>query len=149
MCGITGYLNLKKGQLPQQDILRRMNACLIHRGPDDEGYYFGNHVALAHRLLSIIDLVSGRQPIFNEDGSIAIVFDGEIYNFAEIRKELETTGRHRFATNSDTETIVHLYEEEGEQCLQKLNGMFAFALWDERRERLFCARDRMGQKPFY
>lgn len=149
MCGITGYLNLNKGQLPPQDILRKMNASLTHRGPDDEGYYFGNYVALAQRRLSIIDLAGGHQPIFNEDGSIAIVFNGEIYNFADIRKELETTGRHRFATNSDTEAIIHLYEEEGERCLDKLNGMFAFALWDGRRQRLFCARDRMGQKPFY
>jgi asparagine synthase (glutamine-hydrolysing) len=149
MCGITGYVHLERGTLPPRDVLRKMNDSLAHRGPDDEGYYFGDFVALGHRRLSIIDLASGHQPIYNEDGSVVIVFNGEIYNFADIRRELEATGRHHFNTHSDTETIVHLYEEEGELCLRKLNGMFAFVIWDARRELLFCARDRMGQKPFY
>ncbi len=149
MCGITGFANLEKGALPPKNLLREMNNTLTHRGPDDEGYYFGDFVALAQRRLSIIDLAGGHQPLFNEDESIAIVFNGEIYNFPKLRAELESTGRHRFATNTDTEVILHLYEEEGEFCLRRLNGMFAFALWDSRRQRLFCARDRMGQKPFY
>jgi len=149
MCGITGIINLEKGPLPFPKILYEMNRALTHRGPDDEGYHFGDYVALGQRRLSIIDLTSGHQPLYNEDGSLVIVFNGEIYNFQELRKELEAAGRHCFSTHTDTEVILHLYEEMGEQCLEKLNGMFAFALWDSKRERLFCARDRMGKKPFY
>ena len=126
-----------------------MNATLAHRGPDDEGYHYDPPVALAQRRLSIIDLAGGHQPLYNEDRSIVIVFNGEVYNFPELRKELEATGRHRFATNTDTEVVLHLYEEKGEKCLESLNGMFAFVLWDGGNKRLLCARDRMGQKPFY
>ena len=147
MCGITGYAKLDMQNLPPEKVLREMNRLLTHRGPDDEGYFIDDYVALAQRRLSIIDLSGGRQPIFNEDKSIAIVFNGEIYNFPELKKELEKN--HRFLTNSDTEVIVHLYEETGEKCLERLNGMFAFCLWDANRNRLFCARDRMGQKPLY
>jgi len=149
MCGITGILNLKKGELPSRSILQEMNRSLSHRGPDDEGYYFSDPIALAQRRLSIIDLAGGHQPLFNEDRSLAIVFNGEIYNFPDLRAKLEKTGGHQFSTNTDTEVILHLYEEEGVECLKHLNGMFAFALWDSAKKRLFCARDRMGQKPFY
>lgn len=149
MCGITGILNLDGAPLPPQSVLQGMNRSLSHRGPDDEGYFFGDHVALAQRRLSIIDLAGGHQPLFNEDGKIVIVFNGEIYNFQDLRRKLEATGRHRFATNTDTEAILHLYEDEGELCLRRLCGMFAFVLWDGRRRRLFAARDRMGQKPLY
>lgn len=125
-----------------------MAAAIVHRGPDDEGFYFKNHVALGMRRLSIIDLAGGHQPISNEDGSVWVVFNGEIYNFQELRQQLIARG-HQFKTNSDTETIVHLYEEYGDELLQHLNGMFGFALWDERRQRLLVARDRMGEKPLY
>jgi asparagine synthase (glutamine-hydrolysing) len=125
-----------------------MMDVLRHRGPDDAGRYQDEHVALGHRRLSIIGLESGRQPIGNEDGSIQIVFNGEIYNWAELRESLEASG-HRFATDTDTETIVHLYEEHGVDCLRLLRGMFAFALWDASRRRLFLARDHLGQKPLY
>jgi len=126
-----------------------MNRTLTHRGPDDEGYHYQGFTGLAQRRLSIIDLSGGHQPLYNEDDSICIVFNGEIYNFPEIRRELEASGRHRFSTHSDTEVILHLYEDMGEKCLERLNGMFALVLWDGRKERLFCARDRMGQKPLY
>ncbi|MBN1902866.1 asparagine synthase (glutamine-hydrolyzing) [Candidatus Sumerlaeota bacterium] len=149
MCGFTGIINLDKGSLPPRDVLHKMNRSISHRGPDDEGYYFGEYAALGHRRLSIIDLAGGHQPVYNEDSSLVIVYNGEIYNFKSLRKNLEETGRHHFSTNSDTEVILHLYEEEGEGCLRHLNGMFSLALWDARNERLFCARDRMGQKPLY
>jgi asparagine synthase (glutamine-hydrolysing) len=121
---------------------------MIHRGPDDEGIYTAAHIGLGERRLSIIDLASSAcPPLSNEDRTLWLVFNGEIYNFQELRKQLQEHG-HRFATNGDTEAIVHLYEDEGVACLQKLRGMFAFALWDKRREILFCARDRLGKKPF-
>jgi asparagine synthase (glutamine-hydrolysing) len=131
-----------------------MCATLAHRGPDDEGVHLADfpseagrgRVALGNRRLSIIDLPGGHQPMSNEDGSIWITFNGEIYNFQEIRRRLRS--RHRFKTNSDTEVIIHLYEERGPECLQELRGMFAFAIWDGRQKRLFCARDRLGKKPF-
>ena len=130
-----------------------MAATLRHRGPDDEGYYLeryddGVSVGLGFRRLAIIDLESGNQPIGNEDGSVQVVFNGEIYNFRELRRELEAGG-HRFATNADTEVLVHLYEHLGHACVERLNGMFAFALWDERRRELLLARDRFGKKPLY
>jgi asparagine synthase (glutamine-hydrolysing) len=127
---------------------------LVHRGPDEEGLYLNERaptrasIALAHRRLSIIDLSSGQQPLSNEDGTVWIVFNGEIYNFQELKPELLARG-HTFRTNSDTEVIVHAYEEWGVDCLPRLNGMFAFAIWDERRQRLFMARDRLGKKPLY
>ncbi len=143
MCGICGTYNLI-----DKDLLTRMCGAISHRGPDDEGHYYGSDVMLGMRRLRVIDLNSGNQPIFNEDRSIAVVFNGEIYNFKENRKYLEDRG-HKFYTNSDTETIVHLYEELGDRCLERLRGMFAFALWDTGRKRLFLARDRIGIKPLY
>ena len=125
-----------------------MCETVIHRGPDDKGIYTAPHIGMGQRRLSIIDLDPGAcPPLANEDSTVWLVFNGEIYNFQELRKQLQGRG-HRFATNSDTEVIIHLYEDEGTACLQKLRGMFAFALWDKRREILFCARDRMGKKPF-
>lgn len=128
--------------------VRRMCAQLRHRGPDDEGYYLGDRVALGMRRLSIIDLPGGHQPISNEDRSIWVVFNGEIYNYRELRQELEQRN-HQFSTSSDTEVLVHLYEDFGDECVSRLRGMFAFALWDDRRQRLLLARDRLGIKPLY
>ena len=136
-----------------RDVLTQMTRVLHHRGPDDEGFYLASYedrlsVGLGFRRLSIIDLDTGNQPISNEDGSLQVVFNGEIYNFRELRSELESRG-HRFATSADTEVIVHLYEEHGPACVERLNGMFAFALWDEPERRLLLARDRFGKKPLY
>lgn len=125
-----------------------MAACLEHRGPDAEGYFIGDHVALGHRRLSIIDLATGQQPLFNEDRTVCVIFNGEIYNYQQIKTDLAARG-HVFATNSDTETIVHAYEEWGEDCVLKFNGMFAFCIWDSRSETLFIARDRLGEKPLF
>lgn len=153
MCGIAGLIVGRQVQ-GATDILRRMTDAIAHRGPDDEGFYQGvtgdSHyfVGLGHRRLSIIDLNTGHQPIGNEDGSVQIVFNGEIYNYRELRKELIARG-HGFATSSDTETIVHAYEEYGEACLQRFRGMFAFAIWDAKHQRLFLARDRYGKKPLF
>jgi asparagine synthase (glutamine-hydrolysing) len=147
MCGICGKL-IYKDTIPLPDSIRASCNTIVHRGPDDEGIYTGPHIGLGQRRLSIIDLAPGAcPPLTNEDSTVWIVFNGEIYNFQELRKQLQKRG-HRFATKSDTEVIIHLYEDEGVACLQKLRGMFAFALWDKRREILFCARDRMGKKPF-
>jgi len=143
MCGIAGGF----GTDIDSNLLKRMCDKIQHRGPDDEGYHFEDNVALGVRRLSIIDLETGGQPIHNEDETIWLVFNGEIFNYVELRQELEA--RHRFYTKSDTEVIVHLYEEMGERCLDKLNGMFALALWDRRNRRLFLARDRIGVKPLY
>lgn len=148
MCGICGIFRLGPEAPVNGELLRTMNTTLAHRGPDDEGYYVGGPVGLAMRRLSIIDLDGGRQPIANEDESIRIVFNGEIYNYPELRSDLIAAG-HRFTTNSDTEVIVHLYEDMGEECVTRLNGMFAFALWDYPRKRLFLARDRLGIKPLF
>ena len=151
MCGIAGIFNYRLGLRPVDgDVLRRMCGLMKHRGPDDEGYYLSrdSSVGLGMRRLAIIDLSTGRQPIHNEDESIWLVLNGEIYNFKELRKDLESRG-HRFYTNTDTETIVHLYEDYGTGCVGKLRGMFAFALWDEREKKLFIARDRVGKKPLY
>ena len=125
-----------------------MNDRIHHRGPDDDGTFVSGNVALAMRRLSIIDLATGKQPIANEDGTVHVVFNGEIYNYLELRSELQSRG-HELSTRSDTETIVHLYEDYGRQCVRHLRGMFAFALWDERRRRLLLARDRLGIKPLY
>jgi asparagine synthase (glutamine-hydrolysing) len=144
MCGICGHFN-PSGVLSED--LHRMTSALRHRGPDGQGIFQENGIGLGHRRLSIIDLDGGRQPMSNEDGSIWITFNGEIYNFEEIRKGLE--GRHRFASRCDTEVILHLYEEKGEKCLDDLRGMFAFALYDLRHRKLFLARDHLGQKPLY
>jgi asparagine synthase (glutamine-hydrolysing) len=145
MCGICGFV--AGGQLVSAD-LERMCRALAHRGPDDEGFFFDGQVGLANRRLSVIDTVAGHQPIGNEDGSVQLVFNGEIYNYRDLRAELQAAG-HRFSTQSDTEVLVHLYEERGRECIEKLRGMFAFALWDSRRSELFLARDRLGQKPLF
>ncbi|MBI4271484.1 MAG: asparagine synthase (glutamine-hydrolyzing) [Candidatus Rokubacteria bacterium] len=130
------------------DEVRAMCAPLVHRGPDEDGFYVGTGIGLGMRRLRIIDLATGRQPVANEDGTVRVVFNGEIYNFRELRAELEARG-HSFSTATDTEAIVHLYEDYGTRCVTKLRGMFAFALWDERRRRLLLARDRLGIKPLY
>lgn len=148
MCGICGILYSGVSQNVDRAILERMNRQIVHRGPDDEGFFVDGNVGLAMRRLSIIDLKTGHQPLSNEDESLWIVFNGEIYNHAELRAELERRG-HRYRTRSDTETIVHLYEQHGRDCVKYLRGMFAFAIWDCRRKTLFAARDHLGIKPFY
>jgi asparagine synthase (glutamine-hydrolysing) len=147
MCGICGTVNLR-GQLAEAAILTSMRERLHHRGPDEAGQYISGGVGLAMRRLSIIDLAGGSQPIYNEDHTVAIVFNGELYNFPILRPRLEALG-HRFYTNSDTEVVVHAYEQWGLDCLAEFNGMFAFALWDSRTQRLVMARDRLGIKPLY
>lgn len=148
MCGICGRLNLDVGAPVGRECVTAMLDTIRHRGPDDDGVYLNSHVGLGHRRLSIIDLSTGHQPLSNEDGTIWIVFNGEIYNYQELRRLLLSKG-HAFTTTSDTEVIVHLYEEFGVECLQKLRGMFAFAIWDNRSQTLFVARDRLGIKPLY
>jgi asparagine synthase (glutamine-hydrolysing) len=147
MCGICGVMSLDDTR-PDIAVVQRMADSIVHRGPDGDGFYSDSEIALGHRRLSIIDLTTGDQPIFNEDQSIAIVFNGEIYNYRELRKELIKKG-HRFRTTGDTEVIVHLYEERGIDCVRDLNGMFAFAIWDARQHQLFLARDPLGEKPLY
>src|SRR5437867_1164328 len=148
MCGIAGRFNFDATEPIDRDRLVAMTTAVAHRGPDAEGYYVGPGIGLGHRRLSIIDLATGDQPLANEDQSIRIIFNGEIYNFVEIRRELEQAG-HRFRTHSDTEAIVHAYEEWGEHAVNRFRGMFAFALWDEPRRRLLLARDRVGVKPLH
>ena len=149
MCGICGIVTLSPdARLPAPDVIKRMTDLLKHRGPDDEGFHFDPAAALGHRRLSIIDLAGGHQPIANEDETRFIVFNGEIYNHREIRAALEKKG-HRYRTASDTETILHLVEEEGVEGLNRMNGMWAFAVWDFPRRRLLLARDRLGIKPVY
>jgi asparagine synthase (glutamine-hydrolysing) len=145
MCGIVGIVNANSRAV-EPDVLARMNGAIRHRGPDEDGFYLKENVGLAMRRLAIIDLAGGRQPIFNQDRTKAIVFNGEIYNFQELRQELEKRG-HEFYTHCDTEIIVHLYDRYGADCVQHLRGMFAFAIWDEREKSLFIARDRVGKKP--
>ncbi len=147
MCGICGILNKKEEKI-NFEILKKMNETLKRRGPDDEGFYIEDNIGLAMRRLSIIDLEGGKQPIFNEDKSICVIFNGEIYNFVELREELIKKG-HFFKTKSDTEVIVHLYEEKGENFPEYLNGMFAIALWDKRKKKLILTRDIAGEKPLY
>ncbi len=150
MCGIAGFV--ANGETPpvaeRTVVLDRMCRSLVHRGPDDQGMMVEGPVSLGMRRLSIIDLVGGHQPISGEDGTVTIVFNGEIYNFRDLQRQLETRG-HTFRTRSDTEAIVHLYEEYGASCVDHLNGMFAFAIWDDRNRKLFIARDRTGEKPLY
>ena len=148
MCGICGVFSLKSGRPVERDLLEAMTRTMIHRGPDDEGYYLGHGVGLGHRRLSILDLVSGQQPLANEESGVTVVFNGEIYNWRELRRDLEEKG-HRFRTRSDTEVIVHAYEEYGDSWVEKLNGMFALAIWDSARRQLILARDRTGIKPLY
>jgi len=154
MCGIVGFLTSRTVDIPDYEVLRSMRESLAHRGPDDRGEYIrslddkGPFVFLGHRRLSIIDLTSGHQPLSNEDGTVWVILNGEIYNFRELREELKGRG-HQFHTRSDTEVIAHAYEEYGEDCLKHLNGMFAIGIWDEFGKRLILARDRLGKKPLY
>ena len=145
MCGIAGFVNAN-GNTADRSILEQMNQAIVHRGPDEDGFYIYENVGLAMRRLSIIDVASGQQPIHNADKTKWIVFNGEIYNYQELRADLEKRG-HRFYTKSDTETVVHLYDEYGVDCLRHLRGMFAVAIWDEKDKSLFLARDRVGKKP--
>jgi len=148
MCGIAGIFNLRGRGDVDRPLLRRMTEILGHRGPDGDGFHFGAGIGLGHRRLAIVDLATGDQPLFNEDGTVCVVFNGEIYNFQSLMAQLTALG-HVFKTRCDTEVIVHAWEEWGEACLDRFNGMFAFALWDSRREALFLARDRLGEKPLY
>jgi len=148
MCGICGFIRDSGLESCDLETLKKMNQAIYHRGPDDEGYFVEHNVALGVRRLSIIDLFRGHQPIYNENGMILIIFNGEIYDFKELRINLEKRG-HRFSTNTNTEVIVHLYEDFGFDCLKKLNGMFAFAIYDKTEDLLFIARDRLGIKPLH
>lgn len=148
MCGICGIITRKPLAPQQAEAVARLNTLLQHRGPDGEGVIRADHLCLAMRRLSIIDLTTGAQPLYNEDRSLALICNGEVYNFVELRKDLEARG-HRFATRSDCETILHLYEDHGDDCVQHLRGMYAFALWDAKKRRVLLARDRMGEKPLY
>jgi asparagine synthase (glutamine-hydrolysing) len=147
MCGITGAMYFEDRE-PSQTMLKAMTDCIVHRGPNDFGFWGENRIGLGFRRLSVIDLKEGHQPLANEDDSVWIVFNGEIYNYKYLRAELQEKG-HQFKTHSDTEVIVHLYEEYGEECVHKMRGMFGFVIWDRRKKRLFGARDHFGIKPFY
>ena len=148
MCGIAGRFNYNPGRAVNPRVLNAMTDVIAHRGPDSAGFYHAPGIGLGHRRLSIIDLSTGDQPLGNEDGQVQVVFNGEIYNFAEVRAELVARG-HQFRTSTDTEIIVHGYEEWGERCVDRFRGMFAFAVWDARARRLLLARDRLGVKPLY
>ena len=148
MCGIVGIFDLHGGGDINNELLSRMNERQFHRGPDEGGLHVEAGVGLGHRRLSIIDLASGQQPLFNEDGSVVVTYNGEIYNFSELSEVLKSAG-HIFKTHSDTEVIVHAWEEWGEQCVERFRGMFAFAIWDRNRKTLFMARDRLGKKPLH
>ena len=148
MCGITGIVDIRSRRGLDRALLRRMNDSLQHRGPDGEGEHHEPGVALGHRRLSIIDIATGQQPLYNEDGSVVVVFNGEIYNYQSLIPELQALG-HVFSTRSDTEVIVHAWEAWGESCVDRFRGMFAFALWDRNRDTLFLARDRLGVKPLF
>ena len=148
MCGITGIFDLRGKRSIDRALLTRMNESQYHRGPDEGGIHLAPGIGLGHRRLSIIDVATGQQPMFNEDGSVAVVFNGEIYNFRELIPELTSLG-HVFHTRSDTEVIVHAWEAWGADCVRRFRGMFAFALWDERQQALFLARDRLGVKPLF
>src|ERR1700683_5097097 len=147
MCRIVGVINSERGGVEAATV-HRMFQSIVPRGPDDEGIFVKDGAGLGVRRLSVIDVAGGHQPVFNEDKTIWVAFNGEIYNFLELRQDLEKRGHH-FYTHSDTEVIVHLYEEMGSNCVQKLRGMFAFAVWDTRRRRLLLARDRLGVKPLH
>ena len=148
MCGIAGIYHFDNRPPEAVQMVKTMAAAIAHRGTDDEGFFENEHLVLAHQRLSIIDLETGHQPMSNEDGSVVVACNGEIYNFKEIREDLEKKG-HMFSTNTDTEVLVHGYEEYGHDILQKLNGMFAFVIWNSNKKELFIARDRLGIKPLY
>ncbi|MGQ9628948.1 MAG: asparagine synthase (glutamine-hydrolyzing) [bacterium] len=148
MCGICGVFNFDPDRGVDPNLLRRMTAVLHHRGPDDEGYYINGNIGLGHKRLSIIDLSGGHQPMSNEDDTVWIAYNGELYNYLELKDVLIKRG-HRFKTRSDTEVIIHAYEEWGEGCVERFNGMFAFAVWDDGVKKLFIARDHLGIKPLY
>src|ERR1700689_5137362 len=148
MCGICGKLQFDLQARVSPALVKAMADTISHRGPDDEGYYVRGQIGLGFRRLSIIDLNTGHQPISNEDGSVWVVFNGEIYNYQELRQNLIAQG-HTFRTNSDTETLIHLYEQEGVDGTSRLRGMFAYAIWDARKEELLLVRDRSRKKPLY
>ncbi|MBI5266881.1 MAG: asparagine synthetase B, partial [candidate division Zixibacteria bacterium] len=148
MCGIAGYFQLNQPRPPDRELIGRMVNIIRHRGPDEFGAYLSDRCVLGHARLSIIDLSTGQQPLCNEDGSIWITFNGEIFNYVELRPELEKLG-HRFRTHSDTEVIVHAYEQWGKECLHRFNGQFAFAIFNKKDNSLFIARDRLGKRPVF
>ncbi len=148
MCGIAGQMNLGEQPPPREKVLRQMLALLRHRGPDQFGLYLEERVGMASARLSVVDLENGQQPIASADGTRWIVFNGEIFNHRELRAELESRG-HNFASRSDTEVLLHVYEEWGWEGLRRLNGQFAVAIWDHRRQELFLARDRLGVRPLF
>src|SRR5919205_2490854 len=149
MCGINGIaLSGRSGETIDVRVLEEMRDCIWHRGPDDSGLFFNGRVGLGHRRLSIVDVAAGHQPMTNEDGSLQITYNGEVYNHADYRDELEARG-HVYRTHCDTETILHLYEDHGDGCVNFLRGMFAFAIWNTKKSELFIARDRLGIKPLY
>ncbi len=148
MCGITGILHFDKERKINEDVLKKMNAVIAHRGPDGEGFYINNNIGLGHRRLAIIDLNTGHQPMYSPDKNIALVFNGEIYNYIELKEELVKLG-YIFSTTSDTEVVINGYRAWGVDCLSRFNGMWAMALWDDSLKRLFVSRDRIGEKPLY
>ncbi|MEX1994490.1 MAG: XrtA/PEP-CTERM system amidotransferase [Steroidobacteraceae bacterium] len=148
MCGISGIVDLAGERPIDEALLRRMNGAIAHRGPDGDGFHFEPGVGIGHRRLSIIDLEGGKQPLYNEDGSVLVSYNGEIFNFQEVERELLARG-HVFRTRCDTEVLVHAWEEWGEQSVQRFNGMFAYAIWDRNRKQLFLVRDRLGVKPLH
>ena len=148
MCGIAGYLNLRAGEPPSEEMLRRMLAMIRHRGPDQFGIYLDDQIGLGNARLSIVDLAAGQQPITTEDSRYWIVYNGEIFNHAELREELLARG-HRFETHCDTEVVLHYFEQEGPACLRRFNGQFGVAIWDSHKRELFLARDRVGVRPLF
>src|SRR5215217_2592163 len=148
MCGIAGYMDLRGDGRIDREILGRMTDAITYRGPDSSGYFVADNVGFGFRRLSIIDLVSGDQPIYNEDGSIVLICNGEIFNYLELKEQLIQQG-HTFATKSDVEVLLHLYEEEGEELVKRLNGQFAFALFDSNKGSLVLARDHFGINPLF
>ena len=148
MCGISGWFDVSGERPPNKGLIKAMNDALYHRGPDGEGFHFAPGIGLGHRRLAIIDLATGDQPMFDDTGHVCLTFNGEIFNYRELRQELSKR-QHRFRTSSDTEVILHAWQEWGGDCVSHLSGQFAFVLWDEEDRTLFLARDRMGEKPLY